>query len=345
MNFLRSIVLAAVYSASALPATANQMQAVMLSGSEVLVTHFLSQPGLPLAALRELGQFEDLVGYQKKFGVKPQSSLKFSPLATFDPNVTGGVPNDSISVAGLDFAIDPDFVSKSDILLGMGMRGSLRRNLAPTVSLDAKISASIGYAPRVDVTKASAAATACIRKQVNRSRYIHGCAGADFRSVKLGDQAGLNAELGFTQAFNAAGAMHALTAEAGVRKVYPDGSATWTQGYARLSTASALRSGTAIITSLELAEAVRGVQATRLRASIGAARQIKGRPASITAFYAQSDGGQFLGRPRKDETFGLAASYQLNDKISLSATVSQTTSNAQLFDSSPDVGVGIQLRF
>jgi hypothetical protein len=328
-----------------LPAAADQVRATLLSGSEALVTHFLSQPGLPIAAYHQLQQFEEMQGYGPETRTGGLTYFRVRPLLSYDPNVTGGVPNDSIQVAGFDFSIDPEFVGKGDMLLGVDVRAGLRKNLAPRLALDARASGSFGYAPRVEVSKASLDADLCLRYQSNRSRYIHGCVGADVRLVELGDQRSLRASTGITQAFTTGSTIHAVTGELGLRKVFPEFGTDWTQAYLRLSTASALRNGTAIVSMLELGEAVDRVHATRLRASIGLARDINGKPGSISLFYSKADGGIYLGGPRRDETIGLAVSYQFNEKLTLTGTLSQTSSNAQLFDSGPKVGLGIQVRF
>lgn len=341
-NVLRQALLIGL---TAMPASADQVRATLLSGSEALVTHFLSRPGLPVAAYRQLEQFEQLQGYAPATSTDALSYFRVRPLISYDPNVTGGVPNDSIQVAGFDFSIDPDYVGKADVLLGGEIRAGLRKNVAPGLALDARASASLGYAPQAEVYKGALDADLCLRYQSNRSRYIHGCVGADLRLVELGDQRSLRASTGITQAFSAGTAIHAITGEIGVRKVFPEFGIDWTQGYARLSSASALRNGTAIVGMVEIGEAVSGVHATRLRASVGIARDINGKPASLSVFYTEARGGQYLGGSRKDETIGLAVSYQVNDKLTLTGSVSRTSSNAQLYDSGAKVGLGLQVRF
>lgn len=345
MIFKNALVLATLVGLTAMPANADQVRATLLSGSEALVTHFLSRPSLPAAAYKQLDQFEQMQGYAPATSVDALSYFRLRPMISYDPNVTGGVPNDSIQVAGFEFLIDPEFVGQSDMLFGIEVRSGLRKNVAPGLALDARASGSIGYAPRAEVSKGALDADLCLRYQSNRSRYFHGCVGADLRLVELGDQRSLRANTGITQAFSTGTAIHAVTGEIGVRKVFPEFGRDWTQGYARLSSASALRNGTAIVSMIEIGEAVERVHATRLRASIGLAKDINGKPASVSVFYSEASGGIYLGAPRRDETIGLSISYQVNEKLTLTGSVSRTSSNAQLYDSGAQVGMGIQVRF
>lgn len=337
--------MAAPFFALAAPAQADLFRAIVLSGSEALVTHALSLPGMPAQALDERGKFEAMRGYSRHPEVKPLSDFRIRPTLSFDPNVNGGVPNGSIDVAGLTFNIDPDYVGRSDVLIGLEALGAMRMNLADGLSFGVQGRASAEYAPREKVTRLSANVETCLRQQLNPSRYIHACAGAAYSSVKLSKQTAVNGTVGITQAFGATGALHAVTAEIGARHIFPSGRKDFTQGFVRLSTVSAFQRGMAVTTRLELGQAVADTQVARLRAGLGVVKDIQGRPTSLSITYSRSSGGRFLGQPRRDQNLGLTVTRQMTDKITLSATVSQTRSTAKLFNTGPSIGLGIQMNF
>ena len=345
MKPLFSSIAALPFLALGVTAEADPFRAVALTGSEALITHALSMPGLPGEAREERERFEAMRGYRVIPGVAPMTDFRIRPVLSFDPNVNGGVPNGSIEIAGFTFNIDPDLVGQSDILIGLEASGTLRRNIAEGVALDVRARGSFARAPRVQVNRARMDVDACLRKQVNPSRYMHGCSGIGYTSTRMGEQVVLHGAIGGTQAFTAGSALHAVTLEAGVRNVRPGSGQNFTQGFLRGSTASALNNGTAIMSSLELGSAVERTQVTRLRASLSVAREIHGRPTSIGVQYNQSSGGMFLGEFRKDHTLGLSVTRQFTDQITLGANLTQTRSNAQLFNTGPSLGFTMQVNF
>lgn len=338
--------LAAQIAAMPALAKADIFQAVGLTGSEALITHALSQPGMPARAAHDRAQFEARRGYARLPGIDGVRGIRFRPVLSFDPNVNGGVPGDRVEVAGLTFMVDPDLVGKSGVLLGMEGQAWMRENIAPGMALDLGLRGLVAHAPQQRATRIALDAHGCIRQQVNASRYLHGCSTLRYRSTRMGSQVSAEALLGMTQAFGGgAWGYHAVTGEMGLRRIMPRGGTHWNQGFVRVSTVSALRNGTALTASLEIGQAVRGAHVSRINTSFGVLRVIAGRPTSVSAFYNQASGGIFLGAPRRDHTVGLAVTRQLNDQFTMTASVSQTRSNASLFSTGPSIGLGVQARF
>ena len=345
MTRLLSTALCASLLALASPVAADPIRAVVYTGSEALVTHVLSLPGMPEEAQDEQARFEAARGYRSLPGTEGMRDVSFRPVLTFDPNVNGGLPGDRLQVAGLTFLVDPEYVRKSGILIRMEAAAVMRENISPGLALDLRARGMVGYSPQHQVGKLAVDLQGCLRYQANPSRYFHGCTGLNHQRVKLGHQTELHAAIGATQAFGAGRSLHAVTGEIGVRRVFSQGSTPWSQGYVRVSTATALQNGTAIVTSLELGQAVRDVQATGLRASVGLMRDIAGRPTSISVFYSRSQGGMFLGEARRDQTFGVGVTREMSDKLSISASISRTRSNASLFNAGPSLGMNVSYRF
>lgn len=337
--------LSAPLIAGATPGGADILKAISYTGSEALVTHVLSLPGMPAGAAGERLRFEAARGYRAVPGVTPQRDFRIRPTLSLDPNVNGGLPNDSLTVSGLTFDIDPEFVGKSDILVGLEAFGAVRENIAPGLALDLRGRAWAAYAPRSGAVKSSIDMSACLRQQANASLYLHGCAGLEYRYQELGEQTVLNGSFGVSQAFGQGAAVHAVTAEVGLRHFMPGGGRKFSQAYGRLSTASALQNGTAILSQIEIGQKVERAQVTRLRASVTAIREVYGRPTSLGLFYSKTDGSIFLGSVRKDHNLGLAATRQMNDRITLTATLTQTRSNADLFNTGPSLGLNMQISF
>lgn len=330
----------------AAPAQADLLRSVALSGSEVLVTHTLSLQGMPQSATEELDRFKAMRGYTQRPGVEALTDFRIRPTLSFDRNVNGGVPNSTIDVAGLTFNIDPEFVGKSDIMVGVEAMGAMRRNLSEGLSFGLQGRVSVERAPRVGVNRIQADIEACLRQKLSASRFIHGCAGAGYASVKLGSQTALNGVIGFTQAFGTGQAgLHAVTVELGARHIMPGAGRDFTQGFVRLSSVHALQSGMVLNGRLEIGQSVKDIQVTRLRASLGAIRDIAGRPTGLSVNYSRSEGSMFLGQKRRDHNIGLSVTRQMTDKISLTANITQTRSSASLFNTGPVVGFGLKMNF
>ncbi|TDW34341.1 hypothetical protein LY39_03396 [Roseinatronobacter bogoriensis subsp. barguzinensis] len=343
LRFL-SILLITKVTSGELYAQGNQQRALILTGNDVLVTRYLDRMSGHPAARRHLESFEQQRGFRALDG-RGARYVRISPTLTYDPNVTGGVPNDSIDVAGFRFRIDPDFVAQGDILAGVKIRAGLRQNLAENTALDLRFSGSAAYAPRVQVMKINLDAEACLRFQQNAGRHFHICGGGDYRYVKLGEVKSLRISSGVTQAFTSSHGVHSLGLEIGERQVMPDTSSNWSQDFLRISASSALSNGTAITSGLEFGSKVTDIHSQRFRATVGIARYIADRPASLSAHYATSKGGRYMGQPRKDRSFGVSAGYQISDRVSVSMSAHRTLSNADLMQTSLSKNVGISIHF
>lgn len=326
-------------------ASADPFRAVMLAGSQPLAIFALSHEGLPQEAADQARILEARAGYRTRAGTEAHRDFRFRPVLTYDANVNGGMANDRLEVAGLTFIIDPEFVAKRGILIGLEGAGVYRENIGNGTALELRARGQIAWSPNHRVSQVAVDLSACVRHQFSVSRYGHACANASHRRVELGQQTVLDIHTGATQAFVMGGGFHAATAEIGVRRVISHGSNAWTQGYARLSMVSALRSGTAVNASVEVGQRVPGTHATRLRASLGLSRIIAGRPTSLSVFASTARGGMFLGEERRDLNYGVAVNRQINDRLSIGVTATGTRSNAALFNTGPSLGVNFNMTF
>lgn len=325
---------------------ADIFQAVGRSGSEVLVTHVLSLPGMPARAAADLLAFEARRGFRAVAGIQGDRDFRIRPVLSFEPNVNGGLPRDRIEVAGLTFLIDQEAVARPGVMVGLEASGHLRQNLAPGLALDLGIRGQFVASPQHQVTRTSLDASACLRARLSTRNHAHACAQLRYRETALSRQVVSEVTAGLTQAFgDGSSGVHAVTGEIGIRRVQRRGDETWTQGFVRLSTASALRNGTAITTSIEIGQQVPGVHVQRLTASLGFVQVIAGQPTSFSLFYGVSEGGMFLGAPRRDTTIGLSVSRQITDRLSITASVSRSRSTASLFNGDVAFGIGVQMSF
>lgn len=346
-RFGRTIGAAAlVVGVTAGTAQSDIFRAVGRSGSEALVTHVLSLPGMPARAAGDLRIFEARRGYRAAPGIQGDRDFRIRPVLSFEPNVNGGVPKDRIEVAGLTFLIDQEAVARPGVMIGIEAIGHMRQNLAPGFALDLGIRGQVVASPQHQVTRTSLDASACLRAQLSTRSYAHACAQVRYRENALSRQFISEVTAGMTRAFgDGTAGLHAVTGEVGMRRVQRRGAETWTQGFVRISTASALRSGTAITTSLEIGQQIPGVHAQRLSASVGFIQDIAGQPTSFNLFYGVSEGGMFLGAPRRDTTVGLSVSRPISDRMSITASVSRTRSTASLFNGDVAFGLGLQMSF
>lgn len=342
-NVLSALSLSATLLSTA--ASADPFRAVSLAGSQPLAIFALSQEGLPQEAADQARILEARMGYRQLPGTAAHREFRFRPVLAYDANVNGGMANDRLQVAGLTFLVNPDYVAKPGLLIGIEGSGTYRQNIGPGTALELRGRAQFAWSPQHEVSRTSVDLDACLRQQFSVSRFGHVCASASHRRVELGRQTMLDFHAGGTQAFVMGGGLHAVTAEVGVRRVMPNGGVEWTQGYGRLSLVSALRSGTALNASFEVGQRVDGVHASRYRVSMGAARIIAGRPTSLSLFASTSEGGLFLGQPRRDVNYGIGVTRQLNDRLTVGLSVTGTRSNASFHESGPTLGMTFNMTF
>lgn len=331
-----------IFAAAALAITATAVSAqdypvaaipsLQLAGSERLAAYAMSRPEMGKKGVLGAMQIYERMGYFGGAGKVTQKYLKFSPVLTWDGNLNGGQANDTFYLWGLPFSIEEDYVAKEGVLVGMSAFGGIRMNLADNLALDVRGNAMLGYSPEHEITKAQGMVDVCARYMVTTETHLHGCIDYSIAEYELGRNERSTLKLGASHAFHNSLGFHEVGAE--LRHIKYLGDDAYDQNAVVLRWTGALAGGYALNTSVQLGEEVEGRQVVRRKVDLGLTTKVFDRPTTAMFSVQEASGGTFLAQERKETTYSIGLSTQVNKDLGLGIYYSETKANHEFFDSS-----------
>lgn len=320
-------------------ASEPRWKSAMMSGSSRLAAFSLLQER-PAGAQRFILSFMKRDGLLHKDGEGAQRvgrHFSIEPLVQHDNNINGGIPVDSIRLAGIDFIINEDDRAKEGFLLGAQASAGIDHSIAKGQVLSFGLTAAYQYSFEHDLGKSFLGGNACLKSHVDNWSWIDSCAG-----VRLLDN-GSTVEEGFlsiagTKVFASDYADHAF--EMKVEQIFRE-------DYDKLSVGGTLTSAVpgigAVATGLRFGEQVEGENTTLVDGSVALTRPILDRMTTLRLSHRYSAGGEFFGEDREDRTTKISATTDVSKRISLSVGYEVTDSSADLYDDD-NVSVGIDFK-
>ncbi|RWR05092.1 hypothetical protein [Paenirhodobacter populi] len=324
------------------PASADIWGALRLAGSESLMTYALSQPGLPRDALRARNRMLEDAGFIGFRGKPSRTWFSASPVIAWDNNLNGGFAGTSLVAGGLMFEVDKRYARKSGALFGGQINAGLSMPLANGIAWTNRIYAMAGWAPGHELFKTRAYADSCVKRMLNISTYVTGCADFSYSKYELGETGTHGFRLGVIEDFIALSGAHEVTVT--YRHGFYGGSSDYEQDAASVRLTSAWSSGFATFVGAQAGSEVDGYIALRERIEGGVSFFAWERPVSLSVSAQSNRGGLFLGEKRRDDVYSVAVIIGLTDKVTASIAVSETRSNADFF-SDTGINVDFSLRF
>lgn len=318
----------------------GRFAAIALSGSDRLAIFALSDPGLSPGTRAQRDRILRDRGFGMPAGVRTHDPLKVSPILSWDPNLNGGLVNDSLSIDGLTFAIDPAAAAVSGLFVGGAVESRTQISLGGPTALHLRYGGMVGRAPAEGLSKAIGSIEACVLHLRNPGLGLHACADALQSEVDLGSSRRLKARTGLSKTFEGSRGAHDLRFELGLTREM--GSDAYNQPWVGMKMTSALDSGVATGAMIQLAAPVDGEQVARARIELDAAAILFDRPVSVKVSTQAQSGGQFLGQPREDRIDTLSISTQILPSLEANISLSRLESNAEFFD---DQSLGFSLNF
>ena len=292
-------------------------------GGETYVSSFMKRDGL----LHKDGQGAQRIS--RYFAV--------TPLVEHDDNVNGGIPADSVRLAGIEFIVNEEDRAKEGFLLGGQISAGTDYSIADGRVLSFGASAAYQYSFEHDIGKSFIGGNTCLKSHVRKWTWIDSCAG--FRLLEQGSEVQeAYVSAAGTQIFSSSIADHAFELKA---------EQTFREDYDKFSLGGTLISAVpdvgALRTSLRFGEEIEGEHTTLVDGSISLTRPVYGHLSTIGVSQRYSAGSMFFGEDREDHTTQVSLSVDVTKRLSVSLGYEVTRSTADLYDDD-SVSLGVDIR-
>lgn len=295
---------------AALADASGRAQLAQLSGSERLAvfaqTKALDAGDLSPATVGALNDGLERLGFGSgvRAGQVLAKSATLAPTLGYDGNLNGGYPGSVFDVGGIVLTADPAYVAVPAATVGAEMSARLRLSLGRGQIFEASADATTAYAPTRDLSKSSAAASACAKTHLQGWTFLDLCAeqGASYRS--LGQSLATTTSAGLTTLFATGAAAHEVTMTLSNTTL-----SGGNQGGVSLGWTS-VWDGAVTRLQAGIAAPVPGQTVQRARIEAGAAWVMADHPIDLGLWASQSEGGTTLGIARRDQAQGLSLSTE-----------------------------------
>lgn len=289
---------------------------------------------LPVGAAGLLDSRLKTSGYDRGIGLpgsidRATFAFSLSPRVSYSSNVNGGNPDKPLALGSLVFKGDPELRKRGGFLGGAEATGGGRFLYGEGRYYDYSASASYEYSPLNDVTVRRLAGALCSRNHIKNWWYVDACGRvSDIEKEFSGDTEAV-ASVDVVKIFASPAGQHQVSFD--FRQVYtPD----YEQDQASIAFETVQKRGFFISLAAGFGEPVENELAVRSFASVTLVASAGGRPVSFSAQHSFADGGLLFGFEREDETWALALSYAVTDRIGVGASYLFTDSSIDYFDRS-----------
>jgi hypothetical protein len=331
--------------ASLLPLAAHaetaepRWKSAMVSGSSRLAVYSIMQER-PAGSRKFVDSFMLRDGLFHRSGEGPQRisrHLSVTPLVEHDNNVNGGIPSDTVRLAGIDFIVNEDDRAKEGFLLGAQVSAGTDYSIANGRVLSFGATAAYQHSFEHDIGKKFIGGSACMKSHVQQWTWVDSCAG--FRLLEQGSEVEeAYVSSAATHVFSSNIADHAF--ELKVEQAYREDYDKLTVGGTLISAipeVGALRAG------LKLGEEIEGEHTTLYDASLALTRPVFGYLTTAAISHRYAAGSMFFGEDREDETTRVSLSVDVTERFSVSLGYEVTDSTADLYDDD-SISLGVDIR-
>jgi len=257
---------------------------------------------------------------------QPISSTTYAqPLLSYDYNINGGIPSDTIQLGPFEFLIDEDSRAKSGFLLGGKVGHARKYSLDFGQTLSMGLSGSFEYSFKHEISKAVGSVFGCYEKYLKNWTFIDLCLSANVVNREKAKDRVISPSISLSKYFSTDLGSHEIKASFG-GILHQD----YSKPYLNISGTTVFPDFGAVSISLYASRPAEGFNTRKWGAGIGLGKSIFGKYSKLSANYFVEDGSSIFGSGRDDKVFSIEVERQLNKraKIHLTAQTRSSTISA-----------------
>jgi len=253
------------------------------------------------------------------------STTYAQPLLSYDYNINGGIPSDTLQLGPFEFLVDEDSRAKSGFLLGGKVGHARKYSLDFGQTLSVGLSGSFEYSFKHKISKTIGSAFGCYEKYLQNWAFIDLCLSANVVNRDEKKDRVISPVISLSKYFSTGLGSHEIKASFG-GILHQD----YSKPYLNISGTTVFPDFGAVSISLYASRPAEGYNTRKWGAGIGLGKSVFGKYTKLSANYFVEDGSSLFGTDRDDKIVTLSLERQLSKsvKIHLSAQTRSSTISA-----------------
>jgi hypothetical protein len=258
------------------------------------------------------------------------------PILSYSDNINGGNSPEPLVLGNLSFDGEQELYRKEGVVAGLGVGLNGRYIHGEGRYLNYGVNASYAHSPEHGIGIATTSANVCSVNHIKNWWYLDACANASRVRKDIPDDTNSNVSLVSSKVY-ASGDNTYSEASFGVNRYFAE---SYMQNQLVIGHDTIHSNGVYSAIDVTFGEAVENQLATKFSLRAKVITKLANKPLTLSASYADADGGMLLGVERSNETYSISASYPLWRSLTASVGYRTTDSTIDYFDvSTPTFGV------
>ncbi|MDC3340513.1 hypothetical protein OAV54_01945 [Planktomarina temperata] len=262
-------------------------------------------------------------------GVAASTTSKSAyPILSYSDNINGGNSPEPLVLGNLSFDGEKELYRREGILVGGGAGFSGRYIHDEGRYLNYGVNASYAHSSKYGIGVATTSANVCSVNHIKNWWFFNACANTSRVRKDITDDTNNNISLVSSKVYTS-GENAYSEASAGVNRYFAE---SYNQNQIVLGYDTIHPNGVYSAIDVTFGESVENQIAAKMSFGAKIITQVANKRLTLSASYADSDGGILLGFERRDETYSISASYPLWRGLTASVGYRTTDSTIDYFD-------------
>lgn len=253
------------------------------------------------------------------------STSYIQPLLSYDHNINGGIPSDTIVLGPFKFIIDEESRAKSGFLVGAQVGHARRYSLAFGRTATVGISGSYEHSLEHKIGKATGSAFGCHQSYLKDWTFLDLCLAANVIHRSSETDRIVTPSATLSKYFSSSIGSHEIKASLG-GIIHQD----YSKPYLSIVGTTVHSDFGTITASVHTSQPADGYNTRRWGAGLGIGKSVFGKYTEFRTDYSVEDGSSIFSTNRKDKILSISLERQINKtaKLHLSATSRRSTISA-----------------
>ena len=266
------------------------------------------------------------LGLPKRVAANTTSKSAY-PILSYSDNINGGNSPEPLVLGNLSFDGEQELYRKEGVVAGLGVGLNGRYIHGEGRYLNYGVNASYAHSPEHGIGIATTSANVCSVNHIKNWWYLDACANASRVRKDIPDDTNSNISLVSSKVYSSGEDTYS-EASLGVNRYFAE---SYTQNQFVLGYDTIQSNGVYSAIDVIFGEAIENQLATKMSLRAKVITKLAKKPLTLSASYADADGGMLLGVERSNETYSISASYPLWRSLTASVGYRTTDSTIDYF--------------
>jgi hypothetical protein len=249
------------------------------------------------------------------------------PLLSYDHNINGGIPSDTIQLGPYEFFINDKFRAKSGFLFGSEASHSRRYRLDFGQALTIGVHGGFEYSLKHKISKTAVSASGCYQSYLQNWSFLDLCLSMNTFRRETSTDWSVSPSIAVSKYFSTSMGSHEVKASLG--NIFNE---NYSKPNLYLSARTVFSEFGAVSLSLYVSQPSETYHSRHWGTSMDLGKIVIGKYTKLSADYFVEDGSELFGAVRNDEIINLNLEREINDNLKINLSVESRKSTISAYD-------------